>query len=152
MLTFEPITVDNICKSTEYFKYKISRTSDYTIGAMYMWRDFYQTGFTIYDDMILYKVKFLGRTSFTFPVGGGSLPKAMNAIREYCKENDIPMWFCTVPEEAVGILVRNMAVISPAPLIATGPIICTAPMTWQIWLEEDTADKETTSTNSKNSQ
>lgn len=107
MLTFEPITVDNICKSAEYFKYKISRTSDYTIGAMYMWRDFYQTGFTIYDDMILYKVKFLDRTSFTFPVGGGSLPKAMNAIREYCKENDIPMWFCTVPEEAVGILVKE---------------------------------------------
>ena len=107
MLTFEPITADNILKTAEYFKYKISRTSDYTIGAMYMWRDFYNTSFTIYDDMILYKVKFLNRTSFTFPVGGGSLPKAMDALKDYCQRNEPPVWFCTVPEEAVPILVNQ---------------------------------------------
>lgn len=107
MLTFEPITADNILKSVDYFKYKVSRTSDYTIGAMYMWRDFYQTQFTIYDDMILYKVKFLNRTSFTFPVGGGSITKAMTALKEYCKENNLPLWFCTVPEEAVSTLVND---------------------------------------------
>lgn len=107
MLIFEPITADNIRKTTEYFKYKISRTSDYTIGAMYMWRDFYNTSFTIYDDMILYKVKFLNRTSFTFPVGGGSLKKAMAALKEYCRDNEIPLWFCTVPEEAVPTLVEK---------------------------------------------
>ncbi len=105
MLTFESITADNILDSVAYFKYKVSRTSDYTIGAMYMWRDFYQTQFTIFDDMILYKVKFLNRTSFTFPVGGGSLDKAMDALKEYCKENDLPLWFCTVPVEAVPTLV-----------------------------------------------
>ena len=107
MLTFEPITADNILKTAEYFKYKISRTSDYTIGAMYMWRDFYNTSFTIYDDMILYKVKFLNRTSFTFPVGGGSLPKAMDALKDYCQRNELHLWFCTVPEEAVPILVNQ---------------------------------------------
>jgi uncharacterized protein len=104
MLQFEPINADNILKAAEYFKYKVSRTSDYTVGAMYMWRDFYNTSFTIYDDMILYKVKFLNRVSFTFPVGGGSLTKAMDALKEYCRENALPLWFCTVPEEAISIL------------------------------------------------
>ncbi|HKL80401.1 MAG TPA: phosphatidylglycerol lysyltransferase domain-containing protein [Mobilitalea sp.] len=107
MLTFEPLNADNIMKAAEYFKYKISKTSDYTIGAMYMWRDFYNTSFTIYDDMILYKVKFLGRTSFTFPVGGGSLDKAMNALKEYCREKGIPFWLCTIPEEALPTLVEQ---------------------------------------------
>lgn len=107
MLTFEPINADNILTAAQYFKYKISRTSDYTIGAMYMWRDFYNTSFTIYDDMILYKVKFLNRTSFTFPVGGGSLSKAIDALKEYCNANDLPLWFCTVPEEAIPILVNQ---------------------------------------------
>lgn len=107
MLTFEPITADNILQSVDYFKYKISRTSDYTVGAMYMWRDFYETHFTIYDDMILYKVKFMNRTSFTFPVGSGSLSKAMEALRAYCRENEMPLWFCTVPEQAVPILVNQ---------------------------------------------
>lgn len=105
MLSFEPINADNIMKAAEYFKYKISRTSDYTVGAMYMWRDFYNTCFTIFDDMILYKVKFLGRTSFTIPVGSGSLDKAMEALKEYCRKEDIPLWFCTVPEEGLPTLV-----------------------------------------------
>jgi hypothetical protein len=69
-----------------------------------MWRDFYNTSFTIYDDMILYKVKFLGKTSFTYPVGSGSLDKAMDALKEYCREENIPLWFCTVPEEAISVL------------------------------------------------
>lgn len=107
MLAFKPITADNILEAAEFFKYKISRTSDYTVGAMYMWRDFYNTDFTIYDDMILYKVKFMNRTSFTFPVGSGSLPKAIEALKEYCRSNEIPLWFCTVPEEAVSTLVNE---------------------------------------------
>lgn len=105
MLSFEPINADNIMKATEFFKFKISRTSDYTIGAMYMWREFYHTSYTIYDDMLMYQVKFLGRTSFTFPIGSGSVEKALDALKEYCRHKDIPLWFCTVPVEAVPILV-----------------------------------------------
>ncbi len=107
MLKFDAITAENIMKAAEYFPYKISRTSDYTVGAMYMWRDFYNTSFTIYDDMILYKVKFLDRISFTYPVGSGSFEKAMDAIKRYCDENEIPLWFCTVPEEVLPILTNQ---------------------------------------------
>jgi hypothetical protein len=107
MLTFEPINAENILQTAEYFKYKISRTSDYTIGAMYMWRDFYDTTFTIYDDMLLYKVKFYNRTSFTCPVGSGSLDKAILALREYCRENNLPLWFCTLPEESLPVLINQ---------------------------------------------
>lgn len=132
MLTFDPITADNICKTAEFFKYKISRTSDYTIGAMYMWRDFYQSSFAIYDDMILYKVKFLDRTSFTFPVGSGSLSKAMAAIKDYCNDNQLPVWFCTVPEEAVPTLVQEYGGTQP----------CTSNRDWADYLynADDLAD------------
>ncbi|MBH1940744.1 DUF2156 domain-containing protein [Mobilitalea sibirica] len=105
MLTFEKINADNLLKTAEFFKYKISRTSDYTIGAMYMWRDFYNTSYAIYDNMLLFKVKFLNRTSFTIPVGTGSLDKAMDALKEYCRAQEIPLWFCTVPKEGLPILV-----------------------------------------------
>ncbi len=104
MLSFEQINDTNILRAADFFKYKVSRTSDYTIGAMYMWRDFYETSFAIVDDMIYYKVKFLNRTSFTLPVGSGSLPKAMDNLKEYCLHQNIPLWFCTVPDEALPIL------------------------------------------------
>lgn len=107
MLYFEPINAETILKTSKYFKYKISRTSDYTIGAMYMWRDFYNTQYTIFEDMIMYKVKFLGRTSFTFPAGCGSIDRAIKALKSYCREYNIPLWFCTVPEEAIPILINE---------------------------------------------
>ena len=82
--------------------------------------------------MILYKVKFLNHISFTFPVGGGSLVKAMDAIREYCTANDIPMWFCTVPEEAVNTLVDDFGGTRP----------CTSNRDWADYLyhADDLAD------------
>lgn len=107
MLSFERINSDNILKTAKFFKYKISRTSDYTIGAMYMWRDFYDTSFAIQEDMIFYKVKFLNRTSFTYPVGSGSLENSIAALKEYCRSNELPLWFCTVPEEAIPSLLSQ---------------------------------------------
>lgn len=107
MLSFEKINADNIMKTAEFIQYKISRTSDYTIGAVYMWRDFYDTSFAIHDNMIFYKVKFLNRTSFTYPVGSGSFSKAMDAIKEYCRINYLPLWFCTVPQEVLPILTEQ---------------------------------------------
>lgn len=107
MLTFEPITADNIMKTAEFFKYKVSRSSDYTAGAMYMWRDFYNNSYAICEDMLLFKVKFLNRISFTYPVGPGSFDKAIKALKEYCQNNDLPLWFCTIPEEVVPTLVNE---------------------------------------------
>ena len=107
MLTFERIDENNILRTAEYFRYKLSRTSDYTIGAMYMWREFYETSFAIYDDMILYMVKFLHRTTFTIPLGSGSIDKAMLALREYCNAKELPLWFCTVPIECTDFLIDN---------------------------------------------
>ena len=114
MLTFEPVNTDNILRITDFFEYKISRTSDYTLGAMYMWRDFYETSFTVFDDMLLFKVKFLNRTSFTFPIGSGSLTKAVDALKEYCRAHNLPLWFCTVPKEALPILTEQFQGHIPA--------------------------------------
>ncbi|HWT26626.1 MAG TPA: phosphatidylglycerol lysyltransferase domain-containing protein [Mobilitalea sp.] len=105
MLSFQPITAESMRNTADYFKYKISRTSDYTVGAMYMWREFYDTSYTIYKDMLFYRVKYVDRTSFTYPVGSGSIDEAIAAIKEYCIENGLPVWFCTVPEEAFPILI-----------------------------------------------
>lgn len=107
MINFEPINSDNLLRAAEFYKYKISRNSDYTAGAIYMWREFYETSFAIYDNMVLYKVKFYNRISFTYPFGSGSFDKAVEALKEYCRENELPLWFCTVPEEVLPILVNQ---------------------------------------------
>ena len=98
MLTFEKINEDNIQQVAEFFRYKTSRTCDYTIGAMYMWRDFYHTHFAIYEGMLLYRVNFLNRTSFTIPIGNGSLDKAMEALKHIVKKMEYPYGFAQFPK------------------------------------------------------
>ena len=71
--------------------------------------------FAIYEGMLLYRVNFLNRTSFTIPIGNGSLDKAMEALKAYCKENGVPPWFCTVPKVALPILLDNYQGTIPAP-------------------------------------
>lgn len=107
MISFQTITADNIMEAAKYFEYKVSRTSDYTIGAMFMWREFYNTTFCICDDILFFKVKFLNRISFTYPVGPGSFDRAVYDLKEYCRANDLPLWFCTVPEEVIPMLVNG---------------------------------------------
>lgn len=124
MLTFEPVNADNLLKISEFLKYKLSRTSDYTIGAIYMWREFYETRYTICEDMLLFQVKFAGRTTFTFPIGTGSLSKAMNALKEYCRFHEQPLWFCTIPEEALPVLVEEYQ----------GNVPCTPSRDWADYL------------------
>lgn len=133
MLNFELITADNIMKTAEYFKYKISRTSDYTVGAMFMWRDFYETHYAIQDDMLFYKVKFIDHTAFTLPTGGGSLAKAMEALREYCQANQLPLIFCTIPKEAFTTLTEEYHGEAPC---------CTPNRDWAdyLYLAEDLAN------------
>jgi len=114
MLNFEPINADNILIALDFFKYKKGRTADYTIGAMYMWRDFYKTSYAIYEGMLLHRVKFLNRTSFTYPVGDGSFDKAIAALKEYCRKENIPLWFCTVPKEVVPAIVEGYQGTIPA--------------------------------------
>ena len=113
MLQFERVNAENIMTIKNYFPYKMSRTSDYTIGAMYMWRDFYETKLAISDDMLFHQVKFLNRTSFTLPIGSGSLDKAMDALKDYCYHQEIPLWFCTVPVEALPTLVDQYHGVIP---------------------------------------
>jgi len=114
MLNFEPINADNILLALDFFEYKKGRTADYTIGAMYMWRDFYNTSYTIYEDMLLYRVKFANRTAFTYPVGNGSFDRAIDALKEYCRNENIPLWFCTVPKEVVPAIVERYNGTIPA--------------------------------------
>jgi hypothetical protein len=81
--------------------------------------------------MIFYRVRFMGRTSFTFPAGNGDLDRAMNKLKEYCKIHSIPLWFCTAPKEAVEILTEKY----------NGQIPCPPNKDWSdyLYLAEDLA-------------
>ena len=108
MLSFKPIEADNILALSKYFEYQQYRTCDYSIAGIFMWRKFFYSEYDIYENMLLFKVTYLnGAVAFTFPVGPGSVDGALTQLENYAREKDIPLYFCTVPLNALAVLEKR---------------------------------------------
>ena len=70
-----------------YLKYADSRSCELTFGNIYLWSRFYETGFAIVEDTIVFG-EVDGVYSYSFPVGPGDLKKAVDALMAHCRENN----------------------------------------------------------------
>jgi hypothetical protein len=105
MLEFKSITSDSIEEIKNYLSYKEYRTCDSTVGALFMWREYYSSEYAIYNDMLFMKVIFTdNETRFTVPLGKNSIQDSFKVLEEYASEKNIPLKFVAVPEEALKIL------------------------------------------------
>lgn len=110
MLKFKRLTLDDIPKIKPYFLKTGTRTCDNTVGAAFMWRDYYETEYAIYNDTIVFKV--LG-TSFTMPLGK-DIDTMLNEINKYCEENKLPMIINPVGEADMLRLKSKYKIIATA--------------------------------------
>ncbi len=102
MLNFKPISLESLDEIKEYLPCKSNRTCDSTVGTLFMWREFYKSEYTIYNETLFMKVKILDeKTSFTLPIGKRPLEEGLQTLVEYTDQMNIPLIFCAIPEEAV---------------------------------------------------
>lgn len=105
MLNFKPITLDSINEIKEFLNYKSFRTCDYTVGALFMWREFYKSKYAIYNNHLFFQVdQNDGDSYYTLPISKESINDALNILVEYTKSNKIPLNFCAIPEEEIANL------------------------------------------------
>lgn len=99
MLEFKKLTLDGICLYRHQFGCNQDRICDCTAGTTFMWREFFQTEYTIFHRSLILKFRYVdGQYSFAFPLGGhfplgGNYPDALSEIYSYCKEKNEPMRF-----------------------------------------------------------
>jgi hypothetical protein len=101
MLNFKPLTLDDIPTIRPFLKYQQSRICDYSVGGIFMWREFFKTRYTIYNGVLIFQVRYLsGVTAFTVPLAPNpeGITIALEAIEQHCRETNLPLVFCTVPE------------------------------------------------------
>lgn len=104
MLNFSKLNLTDIETVKPYFKLQLSRICDYSVGGIFMWRDYFDTQFTIWQNTLIFKVRYIGgETAFPFPLGEHQ-QDALGQIEQYCRESGIPLVFCTVSKEALQIL------------------------------------------------
>ncbi|HEX3017464.1 MAG TPA: phosphatidylglycerol lysyltransferase domain-containing protein [Caproicibacter sp.] len=104
MLNFSKLNLTDIETVKPYFKLQLSRICDYSVGGIFMWRDYFDTQFAIWQNTLIFKVRYIGgETAFPVPLGENQ-QGALDQIEQYCRENGIPLVFCTVSKEALQIL------------------------------------------------
>lgn len=105
MLNFKPITIDSINEIEEFLRFKSFRTCDYTVGALFMWREFYKSRYAIYEDHLFFQVDFKeGESFYTLPISKNSINDALSILVEYTNSNNRSLKFCAIPEEELPIL------------------------------------------------
>lgn len=108
MLSFKPIVIESLSKIKNFINNKENRLCDHTIGALYMWRDFYSSKYTFLNDMLYMQVEFSNdQTYFTLPMGTGNMEQALDELTEYTKQNNTQLKFCIIPEESIELLEKH---------------------------------------------
>ncbi len=83
----------------EYMEQSEIEFCDYSVGAKYLWRDEFIIEYAIFNDTLIMKERCEDYpTAFYYPIGK-DVDGALLEIEKYCKENNLPLWFCCIDNE-----------------------------------------------------
>ena len=101
--TFERLTEENVLLLQPFFQSCGYGICDNTIGAVYQWRDIYETYFSIVDGCLCIRYG-MDADCYTVPLGEGDACRAFSRIECDAKNRGIPLKFCVVPQKALPAL------------------------------------------------
>lgn len=97
-MDFKPVRAEDKKIINEYLQHVHSRSCDMSFASIYLWRGFYNLEYAEVEDMIVFRSNE-EQTSFSFPLGAGDPGNAIDAVLEYCKENEIAPIFHSVSRQ-----------------------------------------------------
>jgi len=106
MLEFKKLTLNDINTTRDYFLFSINKACDNTVGGTFMWRDYFMTEFTEFNNTLIFKVNIKyhgGITAFSLPLGR-DVAGSVLATEEYCRRLKIPLVFCKITKEEILLL------------------------------------------------
>jgi len=106
MLTFQPLELSHLEPLAPYFTRNPSRLCDFSVGATFLWRTFYNIHFALERD-VLYFCTYAyphesGEVLFSPPLGGGKA--AYLRLRDYCESYALPLRFAAVAQELLPVI------------------------------------------------
>lgn len=106
-LKFKPLTLADIDTLRPYFSQTCCRTCDFTVGGMFMWTDYFDYTYCIFNDTLFIKgvtEDDVTRPAFSIPVGKMGLEESVSLLREHCRREGCELIFSAVPEMYVAPL------------------------------------------------
>lgn len=106
MMEFQPLRLQDIPKIRPYLQEKKSLLSNYSIGAMLMWRETTRTCMAIQEDILFLRSTFDGEHCYWMPLGG-DLQRGFDLLEEHVRaEGDSFAMTCIDREDREKILAR----------------------------------------------
>lgn len=102
MLTFKPITLDDIEIITPWFLHgNPTRLCDFTVGGTFFWRDLFSYSYAIDGDFLFFEMRIFEREiAYSLPLGGDR-EEAVRKLEAYVEKKGIPLIFAIVAKEEV---------------------------------------------------
>lgn len=107
MIEFKKLELSDIPIVKNFFSYSKSMACDNSVGGAFIWREMFNTKYSITDDIFMCEVDFSDKGHcFTFPLASSKEKtlQGLELIEEYAKNSNYPIKFCQVPDVYVNIL------------------------------------------------
>ncbi len=104
MLTFQPLKLEDRSIIQPFLTRPNGRICDYSIGAVFLWRDFFHTEYACQDGALFFQFIYLdGKKAFSFPVSQDP-HRALASLESYATSRQMALRFCNVPAEGLRVL------------------------------------------------
>ncbi len=103
-IEFKAVDIDSIPEILPILHKARSRTCDYTVAGLLMWSDYFKYEYAVLENTLFIKGTMednLSKPAFSMPIGEMPLCRAVELIREYCREHNLPLNFSAVPEDCI---------------------------------------------------
>lgn len=119
MLQFNKIKIEDAPILNEFFQAQSFGMCEYSVGAVYMWRDYHQTRFCVHDGFLTMRFEWKKeeRTCYSFPISKEPRDQAerkafLEKLRAYAMEENNELVLVSVPSEAIEFLEQEFDVKS----------------------------------------
>lgn len=112
MPELKPLCLEMQGTMNEIFTAENSGSADYCFGNFYMWDRRFKQYVAVVGNRLVTRLTRNGEAWFAFPVGSGDIAPAMDFMKEYCLEHEMPLKICGICNEHLPLLSEDF-IISP---------------------------------------
>ncbi len=101
-MEFQPLTLADIGRVRPFFLSAPFRTCDFTVGGMFMWRDYFKMKYTVSDGVFYSALHSAdGTVYYNLPLVADTADATVDAIARLAREQNDRICFCTIPESCL---------------------------------------------------
>ncbi|MBD5346358.1 MAG: DUF2156 domain-containing protein [Bacteroides sp.] len=104
ILRFAPFTTGDIPEILPMLAKSPSRTCDFTVGGIYLWKDYFLYSREIINNTLFIKgvaEDDLTQSAFSLPMGEMPLADSLHILKAYCEANNVAPLLSAVPEDRI---------------------------------------------------